>query len=195
MEELDSQEWLSKEQAANFLGTSLKTIQRYTADGKLVARYITQKGSPYAYYKLDDLKQFKQYGYVAKQANSEETNIASNPMDTMSRVDNKKLVQSKLSPDKLIDALVGRMLNEAQNRGLLNLASTPTSKTKEKPVLVPVADKIMLTIAEAAALSGRAERELRKAFLNGTLHGAKLGKGIKVRRKDLEAYIDSLFTK
>jgi excisionase family DNA binding protein len=79
-------------------------------------------------------------------------------------------------------------------QGLLNLsdpASTP-KKVREKSS-VPIFEKMILTIAEASALSGRPQSELRKAFLQGKLHGVKLGRGIKVRKEDLKMYIDNLF--
>jgi hypothetical protein len=196
MENLDPQEWLTKEQAANFLGKSAKAIQRYTARGLLKVTYIKEGNLQRAYYKLDDLKEFNPQDKPSKQA-TQVYRSSIDTTDTVVKVDNKSVVQANLNPEKIITQLVGQVLSEAQKRGLLNLAapiaSTP-SRAKEKPN-VPIADKMILTISEAAALSGRPQSELRKAFLEGKLHGVKLGRGIKVRKKDLEIYVDGLFCK
>lgn len=194
MENLDPQQWLTKEQAANFLGKSPKAIQRYTASGQLKVTYVKEGNLQRAYYKLDDLKEFNQLDKPIKPANKRSIDTT----DTVVKVDNKNIVQAKLSPEKIIAELVEQVLNEAQKRGLLNLtapsATSPDSSIKER-LTVPIVDKMILTIAEASALSGRPQSELRKAFLEGKLHGVKLGRGIKVRKKDLEIYVDGLFTK
>jgi hypothetical protein len=193
MENLDPQEWLTKEQAANFLGKSAKAIQRYTAGGQLAVTYIKEGNLQRAYYKLDDLKEFNQQDKPVKPANKPSIDST----DTVVKVDNKSVVQANLSPKKIITELVGQVLDEAQKRGLLNLADPPSitpNRTKEKPS-ISISEKMILTIAEASILSGRPQSELRKAFLEGKLHGVKLGRGIKVRKKDLEIYVDGLFTK
>lgn len=187
----------TKEQAAEFLGKSTKAIQRYSASGQLPVVYVKEKGSQRAFYKLEDLKHFKEYGYVEKPATQDDEI----PLDTMDSVDkpsmdNKSLVQGQHNPEKAIAKLIAQVLTEAQRRGLVALAATgdssPVGKVSNK-LTVPIADKMVLSIAEASVLSGRPQAELRKAFQQGKLKGVKLGKGIKVRKKDLEAYIDSLF--
>lgn len=194
-EELNLQEYLNKEQAAEFLDKSEKGIQRLTASGQLIAKYVQEKGYKRAYYKLDDLKYFKKHGHAPKPASiSVENSTSSSTQDTMVTKDKKALVQSKLSPDKIISGLITQVLNEAQKRGLLNLASSSANNVKHKPI-VSVADKMILTVAEAAALSGHPEGELRKAHAAGKLHAVKLGKGLKIRKEDLKLYIDSLFVK
>lgn len=198
MEQAEQQvQMFTKEQAAEFLGKSTKAIQRYSASGQLPVTYVKEKGSQRAYYKLEDLQHFKEYGYVDKPANQGDKL----PLDSVDSVDKpsmdtKNLVQNQHNPEKAIAKLIAQVLTEAQRRGLVALAATgdssPVGKVSNK-LTVPIADKLVLSIAEASALSGRPQAELRKAFQQGKLKGVKLGKGIKVRKKDLEAYIDSLF--
>lgn len=192
----------TKEQAAEFLGKSTKAIQRYTAAGQLPVVYVKEKGSQRAFYKLEDLKHFKEYGYVDKPVD-QGNKLPLDSMDSIDKpsMDTKNLVQgqnniSQNNPEKAIAKLIAQVLTEAQRRGLVALAATgdssPVGKQSNK-LTVPIADKMVLSIAEASVLSGRPQNELRQAFQQGKLKGVKLGKGIKVRKKDLEAYIDSLF--
>lgn len=195
IESLDPQyEWLNKQQVGEILGKSDKGVQRLTASGQLLAVYVKEGSYQRAYYRANDVKYFHQHGHAPIPTGVTEDSSTTNAQDTVVTKDKKALVQSKLSPDKIISGLITQVLNEAQKRGLLNLASSSANNVKHKPI-VSVADKMILTIAEAAALSGHPEGELRKAHAAGKLHAVKLGKGLKIRKEDLKLYIDSLFAK
>ena len=56
-----------------------------------------------------------------------------------------------------------------------------------------LAHKLLLTIGEAAALSGLSRGHLLKAVRGGNLVAKKIGRGWRVRREDLEAYVRNLF--
>lgn len=57
---------------------------------------------------------------------------------------------------------------------------------------MPIADKLLLTIAEAQALTGLSREFLRDAITQGELKAKVIGKGWRVKRSDLETYIDKL---
>ena len=57
---------------------------------------------------------------------------------------------------------------------------------------VPIQYKLTLSIAEASALSGLSRQRLRAAIKDGTLTAQIIGRGYRVKRTDLEDYIDSL---
>jgi len=50
----------------------------------------------------------------------------------------------------------------------------------------------MLTLADAAALSSLSENHLREAIKAKKLKGRIIGKGYKIKRVDLDAYIKKL---
>jgi len=64
-------------------------------------------------------------------------------------------------------------------------------RSDNQPV-VAIADKLLLTIAEAQALTGLSREFLRDAINKGELKAKVIGKGWRVKRSDLEAYIDKL---
>jgi excisionase family DNA binding protein len=60
---------------------------------------------------------------------------------------------------------------------------------------VPLADlshKMTLSFVEAARLSGVPESHLRAAYAEGKLRGAKIGRGVRMKHPDLEAYVKKL---
>ena len=57
---------------------------------------------------------------------------------------------------------------------------------------VRLADKLTLTLTEAALLSGLSRSHLREAIEAGELKGRIIGRGFKVKRADLDAYMRKL---
>ena len=57
---------------------------------------------------------------------------------------------------------------------------------------VRLTDKMTLTLTEAALLSGLARQHLRDAIDEGKLKGQIIGRGFKVKREDLDAYVRKL---
>ncbi|MDF5718102.1 MAG: helix-turn-helix domain-containing protein [Rhizonema sp. NSF051] len=58
---------------------------------------------------------------------------------------------------------------------------------------VPIADKLLLTLPEAQALTGLSREFLREAISNGTLKAAVIGRSWRIKRSDLEEYVAGLF--
>lgn len=70
------------------------------------------------------------------------------------------------------------------------MAQTITTTTTR---VTPLAEKLMLTVPEAAELSGIPLRNLKPALADGTLRACTTGSSrLYIRRRDLDAYIDSL---
>ena len=63
--------------------------------------------------------------------------------------------------------------------------------TNGKPT-VPVEAKLLLTIVDAASLTSLSKQRLRAAIGAGTLKASMIGKGWKVKRSDLESFIQDL---
>lgn len=63
---------------------------------------------------------------------------------------------------------------------------------KPAPSIADLAHKLMLTLAEAAALSNLSRNHLRQAIKTGTLKAQKIGRGWRIKRTDLDAYVSAL---
>ncbi|MGI8654367.1 MAG: ankyrin repeat domain-containing protein [Pyrinomonadaceae bacterium] len=58
--------------------------------------------------------------------------------------------------------------------------------------IADIAHKIMLTLPEAAALAGLSRTHLQRAVRKGSLKAKKPGRGWRIKRADLDAYINEL---
>jgi excisionase family DNA binding protein len=66
------------------------------------------------------------------------------------------------------------------------------SKVENQPV-VAIADKLLLSMAEAQALTGLSREFLKDAITSGELKAKMIGKGWRIKRSHLDEYIDKLF--
>ena len=161
---------MNKEQAAKFLGVSVRTLQRQTAAGRISAKYVHGDRGHQAVYDRAELEKFKEElkrvtEYVRPAVTRDTPGVASTALAP---------IQPNYA-EKLAAAL--EALKEA-----LRPAAPP----------VPLSEKLMLTLAEAAQLSG-----LSRGFLLGKIKARKLkaqilGKGWKVKRADLETFVHKL---
>jgi excisionase family DNA binding protein len=71
---------------------------------------------------------------------------------------------------------------------VLRQAITPDAKAAG----VPIADKPLLKLDEAAALSGLSRDTLRRAIDTGELNGKLIGRAFRIKRGDLDDYIKNL---
>lgn len=66
----------------------------------------------------------------------------------------------------------------------------PARRTREKSV--PIIDRLMLTMAEAAQLSGLPQKFLRHSVRSGALKSVKIGRIAFIKRNDLNEFVQGL---
>lgn len=76
--------------------------------------------------------------------------------------------------------------------GLLEAIGRRLAERDGRERLADVAAKLMLTLADCAALSSLSEHHLRGAIRAGRLKGKIVGRGYKVKRSDLDRYVAKL---
>jgi excisionase family DNA binding protein len=64
--------------------------------------------------------------------------------------------------------------------------------TAPAPTISDLAQKLMLTLADAAALTSLSKDHLSDAIHAGKLKARKLGRGWKIKRDDLDLYVRKL---
>ena len=57
---------------------------------------------------------------------------------------------------------------------------------------VPISDKLVLSLKEVQALTGFSKERLREAIKASDLKAQKIGNGWRVKRRDLESYVENL---
>ena len=169
---------LTKLQAAEFLGVNVRTLERYTQEGKIGGRYEKGKTRSVMVYSEDELRTFKA---------TLETKTYKPAVD-----------QTPTNPDR-DEAALSKFVEVEQPLplldGLNHLADVLKAIREEQEIdrlTVPIHHKLTLSLAEASALAGISRQRLRQAIKDGTLMAQIIGKGYRVKRTALEDYVDSL---
>ncbi len=169
---------MNKEEAAAYLGISTRTLERYSKDGKVQVKYEGAKTRPIAIYDKEDLDQLKtelQTPVIKPTIANSATIPTATDIDLVGLSGFVGIVARLVNPiERLIDAFDRRM------------------KLESKPQ-VPVADKLLLTMPEAQALTGLSRDILKEAISAGELPTKIMGKAYRFKRTDIEAYIDRLW--
>jgi excisionase family DNA binding protein len=177
---------MNKQEAAEYLGVSIRALERYVQQGKISVRYEKGKTRPTANFDQSELEAFKtelnqptikpaiETRQIATEEQPQQANLTypSGEITTFDEVSQFSEIGVIEKLSGIIESLLGRSDNQP---------------------LVPIADKLLLTIAEVQALTGLSREVLRDAIAAGELKAKVIGKGWRVKRSDLEDYIDKLF--
>jgi excisionase family DNA binding protein len=174
---------MNKQEAADYLGVSVRALERYVQQGKISVKYEKGKTRPTANFDATELEAFKaELNQPTIKPAFESRQIATEPQpDTGKLVHNPGEIASFAGFGEIgvIDKLSG-------------IIESLLGKGDSQP-LVPIADKLLLTIAEAQALTGLSREYLRDAINSGNLKAKQIGKSWRVKRSDLQEYVDKLF--
>lgn len=170
---------MNKQEAADYLGVSTRAIERYTQKGKLSVKYEGGKTRPVAVYDSEELDKLKEeltattYKPAVEAGDETPTDLAT------TNVKLSGLVERFLIP--LPSQL--QQLTEA----VQSLKALPGNGAT-----VGIENKLLLTLSEVRALTGLSRETLREAISDGRLKAQIVGKAWRVKRKDLEEYIENL---
>jgi excisionase family DNA binding protein len=160
---------MNKDQAANFIGVSVRTLQRLTGKGKIPVSYERGQKGDEARYDQHDLEAYlqTQRPVAIMRPNSDTTS-------------------------DMADGVTQAMTLGATS-GAAGMAGEALIKTlAQMAAPVRVSEKFLLSLTEAAQLSGLSRRHLREAIGNGKLKAKIIGRGWRVKREDLESYVKKL---
>lgn len=184
---------LTKEEAAQFLGKSTRAVERYVKAGKLTARYEKNEKTSYAVYDEKELESLKAELEGAPYPMRPAVEAVSNGKPAAPG-GSQSLALTATRSDADLAEFVGLV---TANVGARLFAALEASKHGERPPLVSLTDldvKLVLSLAEASALSGLSKDRLAQACQAGMLKAKKnaIGRGWRVKRADLDAYVKSL---
>jgi hypothetical protein len=109
--------------------------------------------------------------------------------------DGDDIAKYKIERDKPIDKLVpvpAMTKNDLARSNTLEFLDVFKNALTSKKSVVPVADKVLLTVQDCRALTGLSEQVIRGAIRDETLKGRRIGRGLKVKRTDLDEFINKL---
>jgi excisionase family DNA binding protein len=153
---------MNKEEAAEELGISVRSLQRLVQSEKISVTYKRgNSGKQEAIFNANELEKYKQ-----------ERDIESIKPASMATTNDTTLARS--DANKFIE--------------FFKEAIAP----KQKALTVEIADKPLLKLDEAAALTGLSRDILRKAIESKKLKGRLIGKAYRIKRTDLDLFIAKL---
>jgi len=172
---------MNKQQAADFLGVSVRAVERYTQQGRLSVHYEPGKTRPVAAYREDELELLRK-------------EIAANLYHQRPAVEKGNRANPEQAGDVGAVTALQRTGGSPEALALLvrEVASATVSALRADAAAVPLADKLTLSLSEAARLSGLSRNHLRAAIEDKKLKARIIGRGWRVKRDDLDLYVRKL---
>ncbi|MEH2393898.1 MAG: helix-turn-helix domain-containing protein [Nostoc sp.] len=152
--------------AAQFLGVSVKSVERHVKSKKIAVTYVEGRRD----FDKDELIRFK----------GQKLEPLYRPAITATQ--NDTALSQSVAPEYLGEGLE-----------YIEALAQSSACIAQHYKLAAIRSKMVLTLTEAAALSGLSKGFLNKHLNASNLSGKKIGKGWKIRPTHLEEFIDALF--
>jgi excisionase family DNA binding protein len=162
---------MNKKEVSEFLGVSTRLVEKYASEGRLgEVTYVRGKTGKQAEYNQEAVEKLK------AALESPDTSLAATTPD------------ARLFVAQLVEAIASReQANIEAIRGLLS------GNTEEpRSASVRVSEKILLNLSDCRSLTGLSEGTLRDAIKSEKLKAKIIGRGWKVKRQDLDEFINNL---
>jgi len=170
---------MNKQEAADYLGVSTRAIERYTQKGKLSVKYEGGKTRPVAVYDPEELDKLKE---ELKTTTYKPAIALSDPTPT-------ELATTPVGLSGLVEKFILPLSNQLQQltEAITSLKALPTNQPT-----VGIENKLLLTLKEVQALTGLSRETLKEGIASNQLKAQIVGKAWRVKKKDLEEYIENL---
>jgi excisionase family DNA binding protein len=168
---------LSKKEAAEYLGVSPRTLERYVRDSKLSVRYEDSANGEVALFDPDELARLVEEKQIPRIKSASEG-----------------LELAPITSDIALSRGVGGFLAPLQELAeRLILALSDRDERKTRVTSDKLRGKLLLTLPEAQILTGLSREILMEAIKDGRLPSQIMGKAYRIKVKDLERFIDELW--
>jgi len=173
---------MNRKQIADALGVSEKSVSRYVAQGRLPDRRV--KGALDVL--PDDVDRLR-----VELVTPVVTDPPATPSDTA--IERAEVAPRLLVPTRRQKAPESALSLESLAVAVLAIADTMNAGDKARRDTPTVAEKMLLSLDEGAALSGLSAARLRAAIRDGRLPARRIGRGFKIRPDDLRAWTNCFF--
>ncbi len=199
---------LSKEEAAKYLGCSARQVERYASENRLGVRYVKGRAKPSPRYDEGELARFKAelertverpavQVLGPEEANRHEPTGQGSALSLPVALDGAPPEALQVLAGQMLAALLQAAQGQAQaqrdtnRQGDVGPASLPVASSDALKPQVLVSEKLLLDLAEAQALTGLSRAHLRAAITSGEMSARLIGRGWKIRRFELERYLEA----
>jgi excisionase family DNA binding protein len=162
---------MNKKEAAAYLGISTRALEYHAKQRHIGVRHEKGATGDVAIYDEDELRRLK------------------------AEIDERR------APRPFVVRDVGEGSATSESSAMVRASDTGLSvltaimeAARSAPALPPVSigEKIMLTLTDASAITSLSVGHLRAAIHSGKLKGRIIGRGYRIKRSDLDAYIKRL---
>lgn len=168
---------MKKQETADFLGCSIRQLERYTSENRIGVRYEKGRTRPTPVYDEGEVQTFK---------------------DELERVIHRPAIERMERPESGVatqnDAALSLLSQTSQLEALTRFIIENVHATKPDAAL-PVAEigpKLLLTLAECQTLTGLSRQTLRAAIDSGDLKAKQIGRAWRIKQNALHEYIEKL---
>jgi excisionase family DNA binding protein len=183
---------MKKKEAAEFLGLSEKTVERYKSSGKLSARLKrivgadgkSRKVLDFNQSDLDHLKSELSGNIVfPKLTDGHPQTETQTDTDRQTQLDSENFADNELS-----------IVGQTQTANIFEVIFKSLEIISERQIEVSNRfQRLMLTVGESSAISGLPKAFVERAIKkDGTLKATKIGGRYRIKRRDLDEFINNL---
>lgn len=171
---------LTKKEAAEYLGVSTRSLERYVKNGKISVRYEDSPNGEIALFDSEELDQFADDKQMPRiRPASTDLGLATTTSDTLSQNPSRVVGGSPNPSQELTEGLIS---------ALSRMMSVSDKLTPDK-----LRGKLLLTLAEAQIMTGLSRDMLTAAIKDERLPAQIMGKAYRIKAKDLEEFVDELW--
>jgi Helix-turn-helix domain len=168
---------LDKKQAAEYLGISTRTLERWVKDGKIRVRYELKNNAETAIYDVEELDLIKEEKQIVR------VKPSTSDITSDTTPDSSDIIQ--IAPGGFLSPfrdLIERLVAAIENLRGQDAKTTPAS----------LRGKLLLTLPDAQILTGLSREILMTAIKNNELPAKIMGKAYRIKTQDLIQYIANL---
>ena len=177
---------MTKKEAADFLGVSTRTLERNTEKNLIAARYEKGKTSDVLVYDREELERFK----------AERESPVHLPTIEAATPDNRMENSPSTNSDTALARFdAGHSMGDGAGDfafALVQALAQMQPHADAGPAATPPSQKLLLSLAEAQSYSGLSRANLMDAIHDESLAAKIIGRGWKIKRRDLENYVEAL---
>lgn len=163
---------MNKLEASKFLNVTTRSLERYVKEGLIGATYERGKTRPVVAFDRGELERFKADLESKVYKPAIESNGSNNDESALAQLRKTTPQQAELAvAEQLIEAIKALLSHQKRQ---------------------PIEHKLLLTLPEVQALTGLSYKRLSQAIRERRLKARKLGKSWRIKRVDLDEFIDKL---
>jgi excisionase family DNA binding protein len=177
---------ITKDEAARILGKTTRAVERYAAASRLSVTYEKGTTRDVPVYDRAEVEQ------LAEELKKPHTPVRGSIATRGDNADNRVSEGVGIPASQALERF-----GSGEGRAILASIIADALQGAQRPVkaissTVDLAQKLTLTLPEAAALSGLSANHLREAIKAGKLKAKIIGRGYKLRPDDLRAYVSKV---